>query len=475
MTVYRNLIGGEWRDGVHVPNINPSNLDEVVGEAAYATAADVHDAVAAARTAFKSWSLTTPLERSDLLNRIADAILARRDELGRLISTEQGKILSEGLGEATRASQVFRYFAGEALRAGGERFDSLRPGIDVAVTREPIGVVGLITPWNFPLAIPAWKMAPALAYGNTVVLKPAELTPASAHALVEIVIGCGVPEGVVNLVMGEGRTVGDALLHAQDVAGISFTGSVGTGRIAAVACAERGARIQAEMGGKNGIVVLEDANYDAALTAAVNGAFFATGQRCTASSRIIVQDSLHDRFVEDLKARMLALKIGPALDAASQIGPIVDERQMAQNLRYLDIGRSEGATVTGGGVLERATRGHYFAPALFTDTTPDMRINQEEIFGPLASVIRVADYDEALAVLNGTRFGLSSCIFTNSLAKARHFQRHAETGMVMVNLSCAGTDFHAPFGGRKASNYGPREQGGHARDFYTVLKTAYVA
>jgi acyl-CoA reductase-like NAD-dependent aldehyde dehydrogenase len=374
-----------------------------------------------------------------------------------------------------RAGQIFKFFAGEALRLAGERVPSVRPGVEVEITREPLGVVGLITPWNFPLAIPAWKIAPALAYGNTVVLKPADLVPGSAWAIAEILNKHGLPAGVFNLVMGRGSVVGEAILDSPDVVAVSFTGSVDIGRHIATKCAARLARFQLEMGSKNPLVVLDDADLEVAVSCAINGAFFQTGQRCTASSRLIVTEKIHDRFVDALVEAMKKLKVDHALKPGTQVGPVVDQKQLDQDLSYLEIGRQEGGRLAFGGErLERETEGYYLQPALITDTTNQMRINREEVFGPVASVIRVRDYDEALAVANDSPFGLSWGICTTSLKHASHFRRNAEAGLVMVNLPTAGVDYHVPFGGRKGSSYGPREQGRYAIEFYTQVKTAYT-
>jgi aldehyde dehydrogenase (NAD+) len=357
----------------------------------------------------------------------------------------------------------------------GERATSIRPGIDIEVTREPVGVVGMITPWNFPIAIPAWKIAPALAYGNTIVLKPAELVPGSAWALADIIHRAGVPAGVFNLVMGRGSVVGEAIVNDPRIDAISFTGSVPTGRQILDKAARRAAKVQLEMGGKNPLVVLGDADLDLAVKCALDGAFFQTGQRCTASSRLIVEERIHDRFVTALAEAMQALVVDDARKPGTQIGPVVDGRQLDQDLRYVDLARQEGGRlVCGGERLNRATEGFYLAPALFADTSNDMRINREEVFGPVAAVVAVKDYESALATANDTMFGLCAGICTTSLKHARHFQRNAEAGMVMVNLPTAGVDYHVPFGGRKGSSYGPREQGRYAAEFYTVVKTAYV-
>jgi len=355
-----------------------------------------------------------------------------------------------------------------------KKLPSVRPGLDVEITREPVGVVGIVTPWNFPIAIPAWKIAPALCYGNTVVFKPASLVPGCAWALADIIQRAGVPEGVFNLVMG-GGTVGACILNHPDVSAVTFTGSVETGRQVAAACAGRMAKFQLEMGGKNPFVVLDDADLDTAVECAVNGAFFSTGQRCTASSRLIVTEKIHDRFVDAMVARMKSLVVDNALKEGTHIGPAVDESQLNQDLDYLSVAKDEGGNVVHGGErLNRDTEGFYIAPALVTETTNDMRINREEVFGPVASVVRVKDYDEALVTANDTAFGLSAGIATGSLKHASHFKRHSQAGMVMVNLPTAGVDYHVPFGGRKGSSYGPREQGRYAAEFYTVVKTAYT-
>ena len=456
-------------------NINPSDTRDTVGLHAVADRSATEEAIDAAHDAFPAWSRTTPEARSDMLDRVGTEILARSTELGELLSREEGKIRSEGIAEAVRAGRIFKFFAGEALRLNGEHIASVRPGVEIEVLREPEGVMGIITPWNFPLAIPAWKIAPALAYGNTVVFKPAEIVPGCGWALAEILSRAGLPEGVFNFVSGPGSQVGQAIVESTRVRGVSFTGSVQTGRRIGVACFERGKKVQLELGGKNPLIVLDDADLDAAIDVALNGAFFSTGQRCTASSRLIVQAGIHDRFVSGLRARLAALRVGHALSPDSQIGPVASEQQLEQNLAYVEVGRAEGAElVFGGERLDRETPGYYMSPALFAETGNAMRINREEIFGPVASVIRVADYDEAVAVANDTEFGLSSGICTTSLKHASDFKRRSRAGMVMVNLPTAGVDYHAPFGGRQGSSYGPREQGAYAREFYSVVKTAYI-
>jgi len=476
-TAFPNLIDGRLVDSTdRVPDVNPSNLDDVVGEFARGTASDVEAAIAAAKSAFAKWSRTTPQERFDVLDRAGSEILARKEELGRLLSREQGKPLADGIGEAGRAGAIFKFFAGEAVRLGGEKIDSVRPGVEIEITREPVGVVAAITPWNFPLAIPAWKIAPALAFGNCVVFKPAELAPASPWALVDIVQRAGLPPGVLNLVMGQGSKLGSALASSPDIDAVSFTGSQDVGASVAAAVVRNGARLQLEMGGKNPLVVIDDADLNTAVTVAVNGAYFQTGQRCTASSRIIATEGIHDRFVDGMIERMKRLVVDDALKPGTEIGPVVDQRQLEKDLEYVEIGRREGARLAYGGErLRRATEGYYMAPAIFTETAPGMRINRDEIFGPVASVIKVRNYEEALSVANDTPFGLSAGIVTTSLKHASHFKRNVQSGLVMVNLPTAGLDYHVPFGGRKKSSYGPREQGTYAKEFYTIVKTAYVA
>jgi len=479
MTIHaKNFIAGEWVESKdYTQDLNPSNTKDVVGEYPRASAADAERAIAAAKAAFPAWSRSSIQERHDILKRIGDEILARKDELGKLLSREEGKTLVEGVGETVRAGQIFQFFSGECLRLAGEKIPSTRPGVDVEVTREPLGVIGIITPWNFPIAIPAWKIAPALAYGNCVVFKPADLVPGTAHALSEIIAKAGIPAGVFNLVMGRGSVVGEAILKSKDVTAVSFTGSVATGRKIAATCVESNPmkKVQLEMGGKNPMVVLDDADLKTAVECSVNGAFFSTGQRCTASSRLVVTKGIHDKFVDALAERMKTLVIDDALQAGTHIGPVVDQSQLDQNLSYLKIGQDEGAKLKAGGeLLNRGTPGFYMAPALFTDVNNKMRVAREEIFGPVATVIPAKDYEEALAIANDTEFGLSAGICTSSLKHASHFKRNSEAGMVMVNLPTAGVDYHVPFGGRKGSSYGPREQGRYAQEMYTVVKTAYT-
>lgn len=474
--MHKNFVGGVWVEGSGINrNTNPANVEEIIGEYTQGDRDQALAAISAARDAFPSWSQSTPQQRFDVLDRIGNEILARKEELGRLLTREEGKTLAEGIGEANRAGAVFKFFAGEALRLSGEHIASVRPDITVDTSREPVGVVGLITPWNFPIAIPAWKIAPALAYGNCVVIKPADMTPGCVWAMTEIISRSGLPAGVFNLVMGSGSVVGQTIAESCDVDAVSFTGSTGVGTRLRRTVTDRGGRIQLEMGGKNPLVILDDADLDTAVECAINGAFFSTGQRCTASSRLIVTEGIHDRFVTALLERMRELKVGDGLDPNTDIGPAVSREQMEQVLDYVRIGEAEGARLLLGGIPASGPMpGHYVMPALFVDTQPTMRINREEIFGPVATVIKVKDFSQALDVANAVEFGLSAGICTRSLKAASDFKRRIQAGMVMINLPTAGVDYHVAFGGRKASSYGPREQGSYAREFYTIVKTSYT-
>lgn len=472
-----NFIDGKFVPGVSSrPNVNPSDTTDIIAEYAQADAAQTREAIAAASRAFPAWSIGNIQLRSDCLDRIGTEILARKEELGRLLSREEGKTLPEGIGEAARAGQIFKFFAAEVLRQRGDRLASVRPGVDIEITREPLGVIGIITPWNFPIAIPAWKIAPALAYGNTVVFKPAELVPASAWALAEIISRSGIPEGVFNLVMGPGSKVGQTLIDDPAVNALTFTGSATTGQRVLEGASHRLAKVQLEMGGKNPLVILDDADLEVAVNCAIQGSYYSTGQRCTASSRFIVQKGIYPAFVAEMTRRLQALRVDDALQAGTDIGPVVDQSQLDQNLRYVAIGQEEGAKLAcGGSPLVRPKKGFYMAPALFIDANNAMRIAREEIFGPVACAIPVESYVEALQVSNDTEFGLSAGICTTSLKYATHFKRHAQAGMVMVNLATAGVDYHVPFGGRKGSSLGSREQGSYAAEFFTTVKTAYTA
>lgn len=470
----QHWIGGE-RCGAASGELrrNPSNLSEVVASLPRVEGGEAADAVAAAAAAFPAWSQASPEARGDVLEHAAALLLARREALGRLLAREEGKTLAEGVGETVRAARILRFFAGEALRLHGRNLMSTRPGVEIQTYREPVGVFALITPWNFPIAIPAWKLAPAIAFGNCVVLKPAPQTLATAQALVEVLHEAGLPPGVVNMVAG-GSETGAALLAQPGVAGVSFTGSQRTGAAIAASLAPRLVRLQMEMGGKNPLVVLDDADLARAVACALDGAYFSSGQRCTASSRLIVQAGVHDRFLAALGEKLAACRVGDALDPSTQIGPQVSEAQRAISHAYIASATEQGGRLVFGGDPNAApANGWYVQPALIADTAPAMRINQEEVFGPVASVVRVRSYEEALEIANGVEQGLSAGIVTNSLKHARDFQRRARAGLTMVNLPTAGVDYHVPFGGVKSSSFGPREQGFAAADFYTAGKTAY--
>lgn len=474
MSIFHHFINGEWiaSDKTRL-NINPSNPDEVIGEYAEANAKDMESAVLAAADAAKIWSRSTPQQRFDVLDFIGSEILARKQELGLLLAREEGKVLPEAVGEVTRAGLIFKFFAGEALRIGGQAIASVRPNMDVITSREAVGVVGLITPWNFPIAIPAWKTAPALACGNAVVLKPSELTPGCAWVLAEIISRSGLPKGAFNLVMGDG-IAGKTLVEHPAVDAISFTGSTQTGKLIAQHCALNLKKYQLEMGGKNPLVILDDADLNVAVECAVNGAFYSTGQRCTASSRTIVTEQIYDSFREAMLKRTQSLKVGAAIESSTQIGPVVDQRQLDKNLSYIQIGKDEGGTLLTGG--ERlAGHGYFFSPAIIENHNPQARLNQEEVFGPVSTLVKVKNFEEAIAVANATPYGLSGGICTTSLKYATQFRRELQAGMVMVNAPTAGVDYHVPFGGTKGSSFGPREQGGMALEFYTKVKTHYLA
>jgi aldehyde dehydrogenase (NAD+) len=470
-------IGGRWVDGAGTTTTrSPSDRSDLIDQYASAGAAEAALAIEAAHAAAPGWALSGVQQRADTLDAIGNEIIARKSELGTLLAREEGKTLPEAIGEAARAGAIFKFFSQEALRMRGDKLASVRPGVEVDVTREPVGVVGIIAPWNFPIAIPAWKIAPALAYGNTVVFKPADLVPGCAWALAEIISRAGLPPGVFNLAMGPGRVVGEAMLNDARVNAISFTGSTATGERVLTSSARRRAKVQLEMGGKNPLVVLADADLDNAVNAAIQGAFYSTGQRCTASSRLIVDEQVYGKFIDAMAARMVQLKVGNALHAGVDIGPVVDSSQFEQDLSYIEIAKGEGARlVCGGERLARETEGYFLSPALFADCESGMRHVREEIFGPVASVIPARGYEHALQLANDTEFGLTAGICTTSLKHATHFKRHAKAGMVMVNLPTAGVDYHVPFGGTKGSSYGAREQGSHAAEFFTTVKTSYTS
>lgn len=472
-----NLISGEWVAGEgEVANINPSDITDVIGNFTQATDRQLDATLDTARAAQAEWATYLPERRQAVLMAIGTELMARAEELGRLLSREEGKPLAEGKGEVYRAGQFFTYYAAECLRQIGENADGVRPGVEIDVRREPVGIVAVISPWNFPTATASWKIAPALCYGNAVIWKPANVTPASAVALTEIIAKQDIPKGLFSLVMGSGGVIGQRLVESAGIDAISFTGSVPVGKGIAASAIQNLTRVQMEMGSKNALAVMDDADLDLAVNLALGGAFGGTGQKCTASSRLVVHDAIHDAFVDKLVSGARAMQVGHALEDGTQMGPVVSAQQLNENLNYVELGKSEGAELACGGTrLDLAHDGYYMSPGVFVNSTNNMRINQEEMFAPLTSVIRVAGYDEALATVNDTNFGLTSGIVTRDLARATHFRRHARTGVVTVNLPTAGTDYHVPFGGRGDSSYGPREQGKAAAEFYTTVKTAYIS
>ncbi|MBT3143161.1 aldehyde dehydrogenase family protein [Phaeobacter gallaeciensis] len=472
-----NLIAGEWISGEsEIENRNPSDLSDLVGTFAQASADQLDATLDQARVAQVEWAAYGLERKQAVLNAIGNEMMQRAEELGTLLSREEGKPLAEGKGEVFRAGQFFTYYAAECLRQLGENADSVRDGVEIDVRREPIGTVAIISPWNFPTATASWKIAPALCYGNAVVWKPANVTPASAVALAEIINRQDIPKGLFSLVMGSGGSIGQRLVESPKINAISFTGSVPVGKGIASAAIQNLTKVQMEMGSKNALAVMDDADLDLAVSLALGGAFGGSGQKCTASSRLIVHANIHDAFVEKLVAGTQAMKVGHALEAGIQMGPVVSQQQLSENLAYVDLGKTEGAELACGGArLDMPHDGFYMSPGVFLNTNNDMRINREEMFAPLTSVIKVGSYDEALATVNDTNFGLTSGIVTQSLARATHFRRNARTGVVTVNLPTAGTDYHVPFGGRGDSSYGPREQGKNAAEFYTTVKTAYIS
>lgn len=474
--IQKNFIAGEWVASANtIENRNPSDLTDVIGLFAQASTSQLSDALQAASAAQKVWAKSGLEKRYAALMAIGEELMRRAEELGSLLSREEGKPLAEGRGEVYRSGQFFTYYAAEALRQIGDTADSVRDNIEIDVRREPVGVVAIISPWNFPMATAVWKIAPALAFGNAVVWKPANLVPASAVALAEIISRQDLPPGLFNLVMGSGGGIGQQLVESPIVKAVSFTGSVPVGKQIAASCITNLTKIQLEMGSKNALVVMDDGDLDTAVACALNGAFGGTGQKCTASSRLIVHSAVHDQFVDKLVMGAQAMKVDHALKAGTQIGPVVSEDQLHQNLANVQLALSEGAEkLYGGERVQRETEGYYMTPAVFVNTKNDWVINREELFAPIANVIRVDSYEEALNTANDTRFGLTAGIITKSLARASHFRRNAQSGCVMINLPTAGTDYHVPFGGRGESSYGPREQGSYAKEFYTTVKTAYI-
>ena len=478
MSVHQNFIAGEWRASSETcRNINPSDTGEVVGEYALADASDTERAIGAAAEAFPGWSGSGIQQRFDILDTIGAEILARKVELGRLLAREEGKTLPEAIGEAGRAGQIFKFFAGEALRLTGELVPSVRPGINVEITREPVGVVGIVTPWNFPIAIPAWKALPALVAGNTVVLKPASLAPISSVHLARVLEEAGLPPGTLNLVAGPGGAVGDELAVNPAVKAVSFTGSNAVGTRLYGAVTARGAKCQCEMGGKNPVIVLEDADVEKAVDTVVAGAMWSTGQKCTATSRVFVHRSIEQAFTDLLIEKVKALKVGDGSKEGTQIGPAVDERQLKSILGYIEIGKNEGAEIAAGG--RRLTggdydKGYYVEPTVFTDVRSGMRIAQEEIFGPVVAVMPFETFDEAMDAANDVEYGLSASIVTGDLQRTFEYIDRIEAGIVHVNAQTAGAEVQVPFGGYKGSSTGTREQGNAAVEFYTQIKTVYL-
>jgi aldehyde dehydrogenase (NAD+) len=476
-TQFPLFINGQWIETNNtIENVNPSDTSDVIGHYAQASADEVEQAIVSARQGAKLWE-AAPLEtRYQVLMSIGNELIERSESLGELLSREEGKTRAEGVGEVVRSGQFFHYFAAEVHRQIDQRVDSVRPGVEVETRREPVGVVGVISPWNFPMATAVWKIAPALAFGNAVVFKPANLVPGSAWALTEIVSRqAALPSGSFNLIMGKGSTVGDQLVNSDKIDAVTFTGSLPVGRQVASATAANLVKCQLEMGSKNALIVAADADIEVAVNAALIGAFSGTGQKCTASSRLIVDASLHDEFVARLKAKLEDTVVGPALDPGVEMGPVASEQQLSENLNWIEQGVKDGATLACGGQrLQLSKPGYYMSPALLIGTTNAMQINREELFAPIACVIKANDYEHALTILNDTEFGLTAGIVTRSLATASDFKKRAESGCVMINLPTAGTDYHVPFGGRKRSSFGPREQGQYAREFYTIVKTIYL-
>jgi len=480
METYRNFIGGEWVESAsadRADNVNPADTDDRLGVIRLSTREEAAGAVEAAAAAFRGWRATPAPARGRIVARAARLMEESKEELAALLTREEGKTIAESRGELQRAINVAEFCAGESRRMNGETIPSELPSNFAYTVRQPHGVVAVVTPWNFPVAIPTWKLAPALVAGNTVVFKPATLTPATAVRLVEIFHEAGLPPGVLNLVLGSGSVAGDAIVSHPAVRAISFTGSNEIGVRLYEQAARRGVRVQCEMGGKNPVVVMEDADLNLAVESTVQGAFGSTGQRCTATSRAIVVDRVADNFIERVIARAEALRLGDGSNPETEVGPVVDGAQFKNVLRYIDIGREDGASlVCGGGPADGAglRKGYFVKPTVFVGVTPDMRIAREEIFGPVLSVMRVRDFDEALQWANDSEYGLSSSIFTSDAARVFRFVEEIETGMTHVNSPTTGGEAHVPFGGIKSTGVGAFEQGSTALDFYTELKVVYV-
>src|SRR6266404_972340 len=480
MSTYQNFIAGKWiksTSSKSVPNTNPANTDDILGDAPLATRDEARSAVDAAAEAFRSWRSTPAPVRGRIVAKAANLLEEHKEELAQILTREEGKIIAESRGELQRSINVADFCAGESRRLNGETIQSELPLNFAYTMKQPLGVVACVTPWNFPVAIPIWKIAPALVAGNTVVFKPASLTPATAVRIVELFEEAGIPKGVLNLVLGSGSDVGDEILNHPAVKAISFTGSTETGIRLYEQVSRRGARVQCEMGGKNPVVVLEDADLDLAVESTAQGGFGSSGQRCTATSRVIVLDEVADDFVARLAARAKSMRIGPGNDPSTEMGPSVDEGQFKTVLEYIDIAREDGAELVCGGVRadgDGLDKGYFVQPTVFDHVTPDMRIAREEVFGPVLSVLRVKDFDEEIQVATDSDFGLSSSIFSNDAVRIFRFVDEIETGMTHINSPTTGGEAHIPFGGIKATGIGDREQGSTALDFYTELKVVYV-
>jgi alpha-ketoglutaric semialdehyde dehydrogenase len=475
--IFPNYIDGAWVEGPAFENRNPANTDEVVGLFSSGSPADVAAAAGSAQAALNGWAAMNVPARGALLYKVADILDRKFELISAEMTREEGKTLPEAKGEVRRAINIFRYFAAEGARLAGVLAPSERDRVHMFAVRKPVGVVGLITPWNFPSAIPAWKIAPALICGNTVVVKPASAAPLSAWRIVEACHEAGVPKGVINFVAGRGGALGSALVNAAPVKAISFTGSCQVGNWLHAEASKRRLRIQLEMGGKNPTIVLADAEFASAVENTVNGAFFSTGQKCTATSRAIVEESIYDRFVEAVVERTKKLKVGNGMEAGIDIGPCVDQGQLDTVLHYVEAGRKEaGEPLCGGRRLTGGThgKGYFVEPTVFAGVTEDMVIAREEIFGPVLAIMKARGFQHALQIANGSEFGLSASLQTTNLSRMYEYIYGIEAGLVTVNLPSAGVEYQLPFGGTKDSSFGPKEQGPAAMEFYSDFKTVYV-
>jgi len=476
-----NLIDGKWKpaaSGRTLKSVNPANIEDVVGVFPSSGKADIDEAVDAARRAFEGWRLTPAPKRGEILFKAAHLIEKNKEALGRLVTREMGKILSEGLGDVQEAIDMAFYMAGEGRRLSGETVPSELPMKDCKSIRVPVGVFALITPWNFPTAIPAWKIFPALISGNTVVFKPSSYTPASATRLVELIVEAGVPSGVINLVHGPGDEAGERLAAHPGVNGVSFTGSSSVGEKLAKAYAGPGKEVSCEMGGKNPIIVMDDARLDLAVEGAIWGGFGTTGQRCTAASRVIVHEKVYVEFVDRFVSAAKRLKIGDGLNPSTHVGPVVNESQMKKVLGAIETGRKEGATLALGGkrnINGELVRGYFIDPTIFIDVSPSMRIAREEIFGPVVSVIKAKGLKEAIETANGVEYGLSSSVYTQDVNNSAVAERDLDAGIVYINAPTIGAEIQLPFGGTKRSGLGRREAGGRggSLDMFTKWKIIY--